>query len=55
MPTIGHVTGYLSDLARHDAKVGTPSRRLSAIKFAHQSSLSHYRAPATPRAARSPH
>jgi Phage integrase, N-terminal SAM-like domain len=30
------VTGYLSDLARHGAKVGTMSRRLSAIKFAHQ-------------------
>ncbi len=30
------VTGYLSALARHGAKVGTMSRRLSAIKFAHQ-------------------
>jgi site-specific recombinase XerD len=30
------VTGYLSELARHGAKVGTMSRRLSAIKFAHQ-------------------
>jgi site-specific recombinase XerD len=30
------VTGYLSDLARAGAKVGTMSRRLSAIKFAHQ-------------------
>ena len=30
------VTGYLSGLARHGAKVGTMSRRLSAIKFAHQ-------------------
>jgi site-specific recombinase XerD len=30
------VTGYLSKLARHGAKVGTMSRRLSAIKFAHQ-------------------
>jgi len=30
------VTGYLSDLARHGATVGTMSRRLSAIKFAHQ-------------------
>ncbi len=30
------VTGYLSDLARHGAKVGTMSRRISSIKFAHQ-------------------
>jgi site-specific recombinase XerD len=30
------VTGYLTDLARHGAKVGTMSRRLSSIKFAHQ-------------------
>jgi len=30
------VTGYLTDLARHGAKVGTMSRRLSAIRFAHQ-------------------
>ncbi len=30
------VTGYLSEPARHGAKVGTMSRRLSAIKFAHQ-------------------
>ena len=30
------VTGYLTELARHGAKVGTMSRRLSAIKFAHQ-------------------
>jgi len=30
------VTGYLSDLARAGAKVGTMSRRLSAIKFTHQ-------------------
>ncbi len=30
------VTGYLSELARHGAKVGTMSRRISAIKFAHQ-------------------
>ncbi len=29
------VTGYLTDLARHGTKVGTMSRRLSAIKFAH--------------------
>jgi site-specific recombinase XerD len=29
------ITGYLTDLARHGAKVGTMSRRLSAIKFAH--------------------
>ncbi len=28
------VTGYLTDLARHGAKVGTMSRRLSAIRFA---------------------
>ncbi len=32
----GTVTGYLSELARHGAKVGTMSRRLSAIRFAHQ-------------------
>lgn len=30
------VTGYLSDLAHAGAKVGTMSRRISAIKFAHQ-------------------
>ena len=30
------VTGYLTELARHDAKVGTISRRMSAIRFAHQ-------------------
>ena len=30
------VTGYLSDLAQAGAKVGTMSRRLSAIRFAHQ-------------------
>ena len=30
------ITGYLTELARHGAKVGTMSRRLSAIKFAHQ-------------------
>lgn len=30
------ISGYLTDLARHGAKVGTMSRRLSAIKFAHQ-------------------
>jgi site-specific recombinase XerD len=30
------VSGYLSDLARHGAKVGTMSRRLSAIRFAHR-------------------
>ena len=30
------VTGYLTDLARHGARVGTMSRRLSGIKFAHQ-------------------
>lgn len=30
------VTGYLTELARHGARVGTMSRRLSAIKFAHQ-------------------
>jgi len=34
--TASVVTGYLSDLARAGAKVGTMSRRLSAIKFAHQ-------------------
>jgi site-specific recombinase XerD len=30
------ISGYLTELARHGAKVGTMSRRLSAIKFAHQ-------------------
>ena len=30
------ITRYLSELARRGAKVGTMSRRLSAIKFAHQ-------------------
>lgn len=30
------ITGYLTELARHGAKVGTMSRRLSAIRFAHQ-------------------
>lgn len=30
------VSGYLTELARHGAKVGTMSRRLSAMKFAHQ-------------------
>jgi len=30
------VTGYLTYLAGHGAKVGTMSRRLSAIRFAHQ-------------------
>ena len=30
------VTGHLTDLARHGARVGTMSRRLSGIKFAHQ-------------------
>ncbi len=30
------VTGYLAALAERGAKVGTMSRRLSAIKFAHQ-------------------
>ena len=30
------ITGYLTDLARAGAKVGTMSRRLSAIKFTHQ-------------------
>lgn len=30
------ITGYLADLARAGAKVGTMSRRISAIKFAHQ-------------------
>ncbi len=28
------VTGYLTDLARHGARVGTMSRRLSAIRYA---------------------
>ena len=30
------ITGYLTDLAHAGAKVGTMSRRLSALKFAHQ-------------------
>ena len=30
------ITGYLTALAGRGAKVGTMSRRLSAIKFAHQ-------------------
>jgi site-specific recombinase XerD len=30
------VTGYLTNLAGHGARVGTMSRRLSAIKFAHR-------------------
>ena len=30
------ITGYLSDLAKAGAKVGTMSRRLSALKFVHQ-------------------
>ncbi|MDQ3885629.1 MAG: site-specific integrase, partial [Actinomycetota bacterium] len=30
------ITGYLTELARAEAKVGTMSRRLSAIRFAHQ-------------------
>jgi len=30
------ISGYLSDLAQAGAKVGTMSRRLSAIRFAHQ-------------------
>ena len=30
------ISGYLTELARHGAKVRTMSRRLSAIKFAHQ-------------------
>ena len=30
------ITGYLTELARAGAKVGTMSRRLSAIRFAHQ-------------------
>ena len=30
------ITGHLSDLAKAGAKVGTMSRRLSAIKFVHQ-------------------
>jgi len=32
----GAISGYLSDLAQAGAKVGTISRRLSAIRFAHQ-------------------
>jgi len=30
------ITGYLAELARAGAKVGTMSRRLWALKFAHQ-------------------
>lgn len=30
------ITGYLTTLAKHGAKVGTMSRRLSALRFAHQ-------------------
>lgn len=30
------ITGYLSDLAKAGAKIGTMSRRLSALKFVHQ-------------------
>ncbi|MGH4006619.1 MAG: site-specific integrase [Pseudonocardiaceae bacterium] len=30
------ISGYLTELARAGAKVGTMSRRLSAIRFAHQ-------------------
>ncbi len=33
-PAPGTITGYLTDLARAGAKVGTMSRRLSAIRFA---------------------
>jgi len=37
MPTAAPaVSGYLTDLAQAGAKVGTMSRRLSAIRFAHQ-------------------
>jgi len=35
-PATVTVTGYLTDLAHAGAKVGTMSRRLSALKFAHQ-------------------
>lgn len=34
--TAATISGYLSELARAGAKVGTMSRRLSAIRFAHQ-------------------
>ncbi|MGB8997116.1 MAG: site-specific integrase [Pseudonocardiaceae bacterium] len=34
--TAATISGYLTDLARAGAKVGTMSRRLSAIRFAHQ-------------------
>jgi len=34
--TAATISGYLTDLARAQAKVGTMSRRLSAIRFAHQ-------------------
>ncbi len=34
--TAAAITGYLTDLAGHGAKVGTMSRRLSAIRFAHR-------------------
>ena len=33
-PVPATVTGYLTELARHGARVGTMSRRLSAIRFA---------------------
>jgi hypothetical protein len=33
-PAPGTITGYLTDIARAGAKVGTMSRRLSAIRFA---------------------
>lgn len=38
------ITGYLTELTRAGATVGTMSRRLSALKFAHQT---HHRSLAT--------
>jgi hypothetical protein len=37
LPAAGDtISAYLTELARHGAKVGTMSRRLSSIRFAHQ-------------------
>src|SRR5688572_5138634 len=37
LPAAGDtISTYLTELARHGAKVGTMSRRLSSIRFAHQ-------------------
>ncbi|MDN5855855.1 MAG: site-specific integrase [Actinomycetia bacterium] len=43
--TAATISGYLTELARAGAKVGTMSRRLSAIRFAHQ--LRDHRDPTT--------